>query len=195
MAHKRARRRRGMGSVISVRRVSGLGRGLGSMMQWMGMLMLPLLGGAVSVGTTIAIQRWVNPARGQLQANLVRFASLVGTGAGLLVSLPVGMLAGGRGGAAGAATAVGAVVGGAAIGVSDAVRMAMLRAQAGQMAAAQPQGDAAAAGGTGVIVPEYRGLPARTGAIVFERERRLGKSGYEVSLGSVNTRVFGTPSF
>jgi hypothetical protein len=65
---------------------------------------------------------------------------------------------------------------------------------------------APAAGGTaglrgrlGTIVPEFRGLkglPSRTGAVVMEQQTRgLGKPGQEITLGSVNAQVFGTPGF
>jgi hypothetical protein len=51
-------------------------------------------------------------------------------------------------------------------------------------------------GGFGTIVPEFRGLPSRTGAVVMEQQTRgLGKPGQEITLGSVNPQVFGTPGF
>jgi hypothetical protein len=124
---------------------------------------------------------------------LVRYAPAIGFGVGATSAVVLGMLGGYGAGAAAAAAA--ALTSGGVSGYD------MLRRTRGT------QIDAALASGgalqglrrLGTIVPEFRGLkglPARTGAVVMEQQTRgLGKPGQEITLGSVNSQVFGTPGF
>lgn len=202
MAHKRRRHHRGMrgfGSVITVRpAMRGLGRrsfrGLG-MAAWIGMLMPVLLGIGAPLATILGLRYWINPTAGRTQAMLVRYAPAIGFGVGATSALVLGML-GGYGAGAATATAAALTSGGASA-------YDVLRRTAGtriDTALAAPASGSAAMQGLrgrfGTIVPEFRGLPSRTGAVVMEQQTRgLGKPGQEITLGSVNPQVFGTPGF
>jgi hypothetical protein len=188
---------RGFGSVITVRpaMTRGLGRrsfrGLG-MAAWIGMLMPVLLGIGAPLATILGLRYWINPAAGRTQAMLVRYAPAIGFGVGATSAVVLGML-GGYGAGAATATAAGLTAGGASA-------YDMLRRTAGSRidTALAPSAGATQGlrGRLGTTVPEFRGLPSRTGAIVMEQQTRgLGKPGQEITLGSVNPQVFGTPGF
>lgn len=207
----RGRRRRGMrgfGSVITVRpamrgmgRLSGLGRGLGRGFGRMGGMLMgllaPLLGLGVPAAVILAIRAQVDPARGATQQKLVKYAPAIGFGAGVVTSLVTGML-GGMG--AGLTTVAGGAVSAGSFAGYDYVR----QRYGARIDGALASGSAGSTGTapTGVIVPEFRGLPARTGAIVMEQAQTgpgavtgLGRPGQVINLGSVNPGVFGTPGF
>lgn len=218
MARKKSRRRsrgmRGFGSVITVRPAmrglrggfgrsgGGLGRfrGLG-LAAWIGMLLPVLLGIGAPIATILALRYWVNPAAGTTQRKLVAFAPAIGLGVGATSAVVLGLMTGTGAGAAaftGAALSSGSIAGydyirrtrGAGIDASMAMNSASLPPNEGPVAGLRGRR------GMGVIVPEFHGLPARTGAIVMEQQvRGLGKPGQEIRLGAVNTQVFGTPGF
>lgn len=210
--HRRHRRGvRGFGSVITVRpAMRGLGRGRGfgrfrglGMAGWIAMLLPVLIGIGAPAAVILGLRYWVDPARGRTQSMLVRYAPAVGLGVGATTALVLGML-GGVG--AGVATAASAALTAGAVSGYDYVRRtagsridSSLAANAGGGAAPAPgatSGFGRGRGGMGVIVPEFRGLPSRTGAIVMEQQTRgFGKPGQEINLGAVNTQVFGTPGF
>lgn len=202
--HKRRHRgMRGFGSVITVRPATrgmyGLGRhrrsfrGLG-MAAWIGMLMPVLLGIGAPLATILGLRYWINPAAGRTQAMLVRYAPAIGFGVGATSAIVLGML-GGYGAGAATATAAGLTAGGAS--AYDVLRRTQgARIDTALAPTASGGGTSGLRGRLGTIVPEFRGLPSRTGAIVMEQQTRgLGKPGQEITLGSVNPQVFGTPGF
>lgn len=202
--HKRSkgRRRRGMGSIISIRR--GMGKIPGGAM---GAAVIPGLVGALITGlTAIGIRYFVDPAQGRTQEILVRWSWLFGHAAGVLASAGLFML----GGTPAATSSFVAATGvGLALFGQD---MVLKQARGGSILATLQASSAASVdtsttgAGTGAIVPEYsrpRGaMGAGMGAIVMEnvgpngkRAGTIGSYGETVTLQGINTRAFGTPGF
>lgn len=199
--NKGRRRRRGMGSIISIRR--GMGKIPGGAM---GAAVIPGLVGALITGlTAIGIRYFVDPAQGRTQEILVRWSWLFGHAAGVLASAGLFML----GGTPAAASSFVAATGvGLALFGQD---MVLKQRQGGSILATLQASSAGAAPdttgtGTGAIVPEYsrpRGaMGAGMGAIVMEnvgpsgkRAGTIGSYGETVTLQGINTRAFGTPGF
>lgn len=194
----RRRRRRGMGSVIRVRRLNGLGFLKGST----GPIMAPAIGGATAALTTLGVKYFVNPASSQLNDKLVRWSWLVGHGAGLLAS---GMIYffGGRNRNA-RALAMGSAAGATVVGLSFFGLEQVKKMQAEAAGLPSSTAEAVATGATdettgaqgfGAIVYQQLRGPGM-GAIVAEPGMNgLGSYGETVSLRGVNTSVFGTPGF
>lgn len=187
---RKSTRRRGTGSIITVRK-AGMGMfGKGNAKHFVP----PLVGGGVTGLTALGIRWWVTPDT-EMKQNLYKFAWLYGAGAGLLSSGLL-YLAGGRKkaamGPALAAAASSLVTGLAGYGYD----MYIERMAANAVAAAGTEGlgaivfqkmngmgsygeDVSLRGrrlprGTGAIVPEYGGMGAMRG---------------------IDTTVFGTPGF
>lgn len=205
MARHRRRRRRGFGSIITVRPVSGmrglrgfrgLGRGLGSLMS---SLIPALMGIGVPAGVILAIRGLVNPAASPTHAKIVRLAPLFGFGAGAVTSLGAGMLTGRESGW-GSIAASGVTA--ASFFGYDMIQASPGRAAAIVAANEMPLFGPAAGATSGMIVANrvngLRGLGKGTGAIVFDRRApgpALGKPGQVINLGSVNPRVFGKAAY
>lgn len=191
----------GMGSMIRVRRLSGGRGGFGGLGELSnpstaaGALLPVLIGGGVTLLTTIGIRQFLKP-KTEMGQNAVKYAPLIGTGAGILTSLALWSMASQSAGLAGMTAS--ATLG---LGITGMEALAIAQAKA---AAAAP---ATAGYGMGAIVPEY-GMAGRrgTGAIVMEPaadrgwgmtsgRRGTGTYGEVVSLGAVNPNAFGTPGF
>lgn len=198
---RRSRRRRGMGSIITVRR----GMGAISTADWLA----PLVGGGLTALTALGLRQFVNPTQGEMQKTLVKWAPLFGHLVGSAASLGLYFITGSSG------QAVSSFVSATAVGVFGMAQDQMLSRPEGAanfaMAflptpAVSVSSDAAAAqasigaAGFGAIVPEYS-RPA-LGAIAMEpvgadgrRAGSIGSYGETVSLNGINTSAFGTPGF
>ena len=179
---RRRRNRRGLGSIITTKRLFGLGR-LDRPGTVMGSVVPVLVGAVMAAGTALGVRYFVQPSAGSLQANLFKHAPWVGLLAGGAGAFAFNMLAGKP---AAFATAGGAAAGALSIFGYD---MLSMRAAAG----ATPS-----TAGLGAIVPEFSGTRG-LGAIVMEnaKSRGYGMSGYgeTVQLGNINASAFGTPGF
>lgn len=166
----------------------------------MSALMPALMGIGVPAGVILATRGLVNPAQSRTHALLVRFAPVLGFGAGAVASLAAGML-GSREGGWGSIAASG--VTSAAFAGYDMIQKSPGRAAAIVASLDVPlmSSGAAPSGGTtaGMIVAnKVNGLRGGTGAIVFDRRApgpALGKPGQVINLGSVNPRVFGKAAY
>lgn len=184
MARKRRsrRRRRGLGSVLTVRR-SGLGQ-IGAGLKYATPI---LIGAGATAGTVAGLRMYADPAASETQQFLYKHAPWVGLGVGLLGSGLVYMVLKGRGMGREALWASGAA------SVATAVTWF-----AADKLLEQGRGPIATAG-LGAVVPEYSG---HLGALVMEPTASrgygagpLGSYGEEVNLGAVSSSVFGTPGF
>lgn len=202
-------KRRGFGSIISIRR--GMGALPGGVM---GQAIIPgVVGASVTAAVALAIRWFVDPAAGNTQRMLVRWAWLFGHAAGLVASLGLLMIGGTP-----AATSSFVAATGVGLGLfgSDYLYQskggAILASMASSDAGASDTSAAAGGGtsgigrrrGTGAIVPEYsqRQLPSGVGAIVMEnvgpsgrRAGTIGSYGETVTLQGINPGAFGTPGF
>jgi hypothetical protein len=180
--HKRKHSRRhgrGVGSVITVRRLNGLGD-LKNPNTIMGAALPVVLGGIVTIATTIGVRKYLTPSS-DLQKTLHDNAAVVGIGAGGLVSLGLWLMSSQPAGVASLLTSV-------VTGVGFIVL--------------EKSGSAVAGPGVGAVVPEYSQL----GAIVMEPQasrgygagplgRGVGSYGETVNLQGVKPQVFGTMNF
>lgn len=185
-----SKHRRGMGSIITVRR----GMGAISQSDWLA----PLIGGGLTALTALGIRYFVDPAQGNMQRTLVKWAPLFGHLVGSAASLGLYFITGSAG------PAVNSFVSATAVGVFGMAQDQLLLTKGGgvMMALASDAAASAPAGtaGFGAIVPEYS-RPA-LGAIAMEslgpdgqRAGSIGSYGETVSLNGINTSAFGTPGF
>lgn len=205
----RRTRRRGMGSVITVRRRRGMGNI--TTKQFQESILPPLVGGGLAALTALAIRYFVNPAQGQTQNMLVKHAPWVGMGVGTIASAALWMMSGAAPGASALTGATVVSLGNFAHDWVLKTKGAAVMASVMGAPAATPANGMTGYMGMGAIVPEYGGMNgvrghmgAGTGAIVMEpvdpstgrQPGTLGAPyGETVSLGSVNTAAFGTPAF
>jgi len=175
-------RRKGMGSVIQVRKLNGLGD-LGDPKSGVGSALPVLLGGAAAGATTIGIRQFMTPTTpGQM--TVMNNAPWIGLGAGALVGLGLWSMSSQP---AGVAAMAGASV----------VALSMIFSEYAAKMRVAKTGTA----GFGAIVPQMNG----TGAIVMEPHAgrgygagQLGSYGETVnvgSLGAIRQQAFGTPGF
>lgn len=192
-----ARKGKSVGTVITIRRMNGLGR-MGDPKSFLGALAPALLGGGSAGAAYLAARYWAKPSEGDTPKAVFKWAPLIGMGVGALASLALIPTVGAPAGMAGLATAL--VVGGTAF-AHDMI----IRNKQGEFALALPATVASGSGasGFGVVVPE-RILPPGTRGIVLEdaaaRDPRIrygvgGAYGEDVQLGAVNAGAFGTPGF
>jgi hypothetical protein len=183
---KRGKRRRGVGSVIQVRRLSGVER-LNNPSSMTGAVMPALIGGGVTVLTTMGVRQFLEPTPDN--ATIIENADWIGLAAGSLAGLALWNMASKPAGIAALATS--AVVSLAALVPS-------------WMASANGAAPPAGMRGLRAIVPEYsvRGLRGGHGTrgIVMEPAASRGYGagqtyGSNVRLGNVNPGAFGTPTF
>lgn len=211
------RGRRGMGSIISIRR--GMGALPGGAM---GAAIIPgLVGAGVTAAVALSVRSMVDPNQGPTQRSLVKWGWAVGHGAGILASLGLLMVGGTPAAVASfvAATGVGLALYGQDMLITGQngprIMSSLIESSASTEPSAPPPSpeapaaDGTVAGigrrryrrrlGTGAIVPEYsRGM----GAIVMEptgpsgkRAGTIGSYGETVTLSGINTGAFGTPGF
>lgn len=192
---RRFRRRRGfrgLGSIISTRRISGLGR-VGSPGSFLGTVVPPAVGGGTAALVAIGIRQFAKPAQSRTQAALYKYAPWLGMAAGAVAALGLYMM-GGTSASLSGFVAAGAA--GGALLLNDAVRAA----RPGEDALAMAGGGGGTTAGLRAIVPEYE--RAGMGAIVMEPQASrgygagaLGSYGEVVNLGNINPASFGTPGF
>jgi hypothetical protein len=179
MARKKRRsRRRGVGSVIQVRQLSGTER-INNPSSVTGALVPVLLGGSVAFLTTLGVRKYVEPT--QENAAILDNADLIGGGTGVLTGLVLWNVASRPAGVA-------------AMAAAAVVSLAQL--VPGWMAGAM----AAPTAGLRAVVPEYsmRGTKGlRAIAMQSQASRGYGADGggENISLGRINAGAFGTPGF
>jgi len=198
---KRKKKGHRTGSVITTRRLNGLGN-LKQPASFTGAVVPPLAGGFLTGAATFATEHFTTPdGTGGLQDTLHKYAPVVGMGVGGLTSLAL-MFTAGKPQAL--ASLVSTLVVGATLLVDG-----YLDAQ--PVAAAKTATAAAGTSGLGymyrgrrqmgaVVAEKLNGLPARgVGAIVMEPYGQQGYGnaggGEKVSLGAINPSAFGTPGF
>lgn len=193
---KRRGRRRGVGSVIRVRKLSGVGQ-LKNPNSVMGAALPVVIGGGVVAMTAIGLRQFMTPTT-QTQMRIVENAPWVGIGAGTLVSLALWNMSS-------QAAGVGALTAGLTIGIGMIASEFAARSRMSQVAPAA----AAPTAGLRAVVPEYSmaGVPrsrrsGSLGVIAMEPHASrgygagpLGSYGETVNLGAVNASAFGTPGF
>jgi hypothetical protein len=175
MAKRRKHRRRGTGSVLQVRKLSGLGA-LGRTNTVMGSLLPVAIGGVVAGGTMIGIRSFMTPDT-STKANVMEYAPWIGFAAGGVAGLALwnmnsqasGLLAIATAGVLTLATVISEAVAKSRMGTAGVGAILMERA------------------GTGAIVPEY----SRQGMGDASRGANIRLNG----LGKINTGAFGTPGF
>lgn len=188
-ARRRPRRRRGMGSIITVRR--GMGQ-----LDMQGMLPA-LIGGGLTALTALGIRWFVDPAQGQTQRTMVKWAPLLGHAVGTVGSLALYFMGGTN-------AAVQSFLSATAVGLFGVGSDMILKEKGPSLLAAiiatAPAANGNGTSGFGAIVPEYSS--AGMGAIAMEqigpggrRAGTIGSYGETVSLSGVNTGAFGTPGF
>lgn len=210
---KRRGRKRGTGSIIAVRQLSGTGLGKASNPgSALGALLPPVLGGGLAGAATVLVEYMGGPQKdgkipNETVMKLAENAPLVGLGVGLLGAGAAYAMLGAPAGVAAAASAV--VVGGSLFAIH---KFKADEPSATTEPAAPPTTSTSGLGryhrrmrGMGAIVPQLmpQGM-AGMGAITMEQVagpgmRGLGYGsdprGETVSLGNVNPGAFGTPGF
>jgi len=197
MSKKRKRRGHRTGSVITTRRLNGLGN-LKQPASFTGAVVPPLAGGIMTGAATFATEYFTTPdGTGGVQDTLHKYAPMVGIGVGGLTSLAL-MFTAGKPQAL--ASFVSTLVVGATLLVDNyldatptvAAKDATTKGL-GYMYRGRRQMGA-------VVAEKLNGLPARgMGAIVMEPYGQQGYGnaggGEKVSLGAINPSAFGTPGF
>ena len=194
------RRKRGMGSIITVR------RGMGQLD--MGDMLPALVGGGLAALTSLGIRWFVDYNAGTTQRMLFKWAPLFGLAVGGVGSLALFMTGGTPQAARGFLSA--ALVSAYGLGTDMLLKEkgGSILASGGYQPAALTNGNGVVTGptidvtgtaGVGAIVPEYS---RPTGAVVMEqvgpggtRAGTIGSYGETVSLSGVNVSAFGTPGF
>jgi len=197
-SRRRRPRRRGMGSIITVR------RGMGAL-DMQGALPV-LIGGGLAALTSLGLRWFVNPAAGQTQNMLVKWAPLFGTAVGAVGSIALWFMGGQTAAVQSALSA--ATVGAFGVGTDMVLKekptlLSVIAAAAPAQFGPGPangNGNGNGTSGFGAIVPEYSspGMGAIAMESVGARGRRagtIGSYGETVSLSGVNTGAFGTPGF
>lgn len=192
---------RRMGSVISVRRMRGLGQ-LRSPGSPMGAVVPVVLGAGAAATTVIGLRHLMTPTT-DAQMKIMEYAPWIGTGVGLLAALGMGYSVGRP---AGLSTAAGTIAVTAAMMIGEwAARQRLRQVASGETLEAMRR---YGLGRTGAIVPEYSsdgmsgGTRAPVGALVWDQAQRqpsnvggVGAYGDVVNLGSINSSAFGEPGF
>lgn len=187
-----SKRRKGMGSVIQVRKLNGLGD-LGDPKSGVGAALPVLLGGLAAGGTTIGIRHFMTPTTpGQM--SVMNNAPWIGLGAGVIVGLGMWNMTSQPAG-------VGAIAGASVVALSMVI---------GEMAAKMRMASAGAGtAGVGAVVAygpgQGNGMTSGVGAIVMEPHASrgygagqlgaVGSYGETVNLGAIRQQAFGTPGF
>lgn len=186
MAKRRKHRRhRGTGSVLQVRKLSGLGA-MRMPNSLMGSLLPVAIGGLVSGGTMIGIRSFMHPDTAT-KANVMEYAPWIGLAAGGITGLALWNMS---------SQAAGLL----AVAAAGVLTLTTVVGEA--VAKARMTTEVAKTSGMGAIVAEYGGRRG-TGAILMERagtgraSHRLGDAqrGANINLGKINTGAFGTPGF
>jgi hypothetical protein len=183
MAKRKKHHRRGTGSVLQVRKLSGLGA-MRMPNTLMGSLLPVAIGGVVAGGTMIGIRSFMHPDT-ETKANVMEYAPWIGLAAGGVAGLAMWNMSSQSAGLLTIATA-------------GVLTLATVVGEA--VAKARMTNEVTKTAGFGAIVPEYSGRQGM-GAILMERAgtggHRLGDAqrGANINLGKINTGAFGTPGF
>ncbi len=186
---KKSGRRKGVGSIIRVRRVNGLGQ-LNNPSSAVGSIMPVVIGGGVSALATIGISQWMDPMKEE-NRKFIANAPWIGMGAGVVAGLGLGAMTRKK------PTTNMAVAAAIVTALAFLLPGWMVQMKAGN-------GGVMNTAGLRAVVPEY-GSRRGTGAIVMEPQAsrgygagplgKLASYGETVNLGRVNTNAFGTPGF
>lgn len=177
---KHGRRRHRTGNIIATRRLNGLGS-LKQPASFTGAVVPPLAGGALTGGTTLALEHV-----GGVPATMQQYAPAIGLGAGAAAALAMVYL----------------------VGKPQALASFTASAMVAGTLFLKKYLETPSAKGLGrgyhdmgaIVAEQMRGLPAGgVGAIVMEPYGQQGYGnqggGERVSLGSINSKAFGTPGF
>lgn len=201
-----ARKRSGVGNIITIRRMRGLGR-INDPRSFTGSALPAFLGAGLTLLTTVAARYWAKPSEGDTPKAIFKWAPAIGTGVGSVMSLAMYYLGGAP---AALATFASSVAAGGGVMLHDQV----VRNAVGEFSLALPPnmatggGEGAVSGyrrvgGVGVVVPE-RVLGPGVNGIVYEdarsRDPRVrygatGSYGETARISGVNPSAFGTPGF
>jgi hypothetical protein len=182
------KRKSGVGSVITIRRMRGLGN-LKQPSSFAGAALPPLLGAALAGLTILGARYFAKPSEGPTPTAIFKFAPAIGFGVGALGSLALYWL-GGAPAALSAGTAAAAVS-----GLAFATDM-HLKSSPGEYAlAVGGAAGAASVDGLGVIVPERlgtRGIMMESAASRDPVNRYgVGSYGETVQLRGISPSAFG----
>lgn len=159
MAKKR-KRKGGTGSVITLRRLRGVGS-LKNPKTFMGAALPPLIGGGVTGLTTLATRYWAKPSEGETPAMMYKQAPLLGLGGGTLASVALYWLGG-------APAMIASMVSSVATAGLFMAHDHLIKNQLAEFTLALPPTPSTTEGGTqglGVVVPQRI---AGTGAMMLE---------------------------
>ena len=181
------KRKSGVGSVITMRRLRGLGN-LKQPASFAGAALPPLLGAALAGLTILGARYFAKPSEGATPAAIFKFAPALGLGVGVLGSLALYWL-GGAPAALSSGTAAAAVS-----GLAFATDM-HLKSSPGEYALGIGGAGPAATAGLGVIVPERlgtRGIMMESAASRDPVNRYgVGSYGETVQLRGISPSAFG----
>lgn len=192
--------RKHVGSLITIRRMKGLGA-LNQPSSALGSIAPPALGVILAGATALGLRMWVNPAQGDTQAAMFKWAPLIGLAVNAAGSALLYFLAGAP--AAFMQASAGTLTSGLLL-AHDQVMQARAAelVSTGMPASAQPNG---ISGRMGVVVPQNLMGPGARGIIMEPAAnrnpyRRYGISGgvggpygESVNVGAINPSAFGTP--
>lgn len=182
--------RKHMGSMITIRRLRGLGR-LNQPASALGSIAPPMLGALLAGLAALGIRYFVRPEEGETQASMFRYAPLIGGAVSAVGSALLYFLAGAP--AAFMSASSGTMVSGLLFAHDK-----LMEARAAEMASTAAAGGQTQ--GLGVIVPQR--LQGGTRGIVFEpaaarnpyrRYGIAGPYGETVTIQGINPSAFGTP--
>lgn len=210
-----AKKRKGMGSIITIRRMNGLGR-LNDPKTFMGAALPSLAGAGLVALVTAAARYWAKPSEGDTPRAVFKWAPAIGLGVGSVFSLAMYYLSGAPG-------AISTFVSSLATSGGLMLHDQVVRNAIGEYSLALPPNMTGLAGGDGggsavagmrrlgLVVPERVLGPGRrsvqgTGGIVYEdpnsRDPRVrygvsgvGAYGESARVAGVNPSAFGTPGF
>lgn len=190
MAKRKRHRRRGVGSVIQVRKLSGLGH-IGASSSGVGVALPIVLGGGTALLTTVGIRQFMTPTT-STGMSVMKNAPAIGLGAGAIVAAGLWNITSQPAGLGALASAV-LVSGG--LWLSEYAATLRLQTTASGTAG---MGAVIATPTSGNGANGIRG--AGQGAIVLEPMAGRGTSGVgsygeTVNLGAINRSPFGTPGF
>lgn len=192
MAKRKKRGRRGhrTGSVITTRRLNGLGN-IKQPASFAGAVVPPLAAGLLTGAATLAAENLSTPdGTGGMRDMIYNWSPVVGMAVGGLTSLALMFTAGKPQAFAGLTTSL--MVGGTLL-VKKYIESGSTTSGLGYMYRGRRQMGA-------VVAEQLHGLPARgMGALVMEPYGQQGYGnpggGEKVSLGTINPSAFGTPGF
>jgi hypothetical protein len=193
-----ARKHHGTGSLITIRRMKGIGA-LNQPASALGSIAPPALGVILAGLTALGLRYWVDPSQGATQAAMFKWAPLVGLAVNGVGSALIYFLAGAP--AAFMQASAGSLTAGILL-AHDAVMSsraaAMIATSSVPVPAPVPNG---VSGRMGVVIPQNLMGPGARGIVMepaanrnpYRRYGISGAYGESVNVGSINPSAFGTP--